>query len=84
VRAIGIQDRDELRCRYTAHHCIHSCKSDLKAGTYNKHGGLRDSASLLCIQQIPFPDDAPFHVAQNGKWQRELSAQTFGLGSRIY
>ena len=55
----------------------------MQARVDDEHRRFRDAASLSCIQQVPFSNDVPFRVAQDGKWQRELGAQSFGFRGRI-
>jgi hypothetical protein len=76
---LRLQDREHFRCRYTPHHCADCREAYLAPGVDNEHRRVRNAAPLSCIQQIPFANDVPFDVAQDGKRQGQLSAQTFGF-----
>jgi len=81
--APSIENRKNFGCRHTARHCVDGRVSHYEARVDDEHRRFRNAASLSCIQQVPFSNDVAFRVAQDGKWKRELRAQSFGLRGLI-
>ena|SRR5438270_10494482 len=77
------QNRNNLGCRHAARHCVDSCVSHHQARVDDEHRRFCNPASLSCIQQVPFSNDVAVPVAQDGKWEEELRAQSFGFRGRI-
>jgi hypothetical protein len=77
------QNRKNFGCGHAARHCVDGRVSDHTARVDDENRRFRNAASLSCIQQVPFSNDVALAVAQDGKWQGELRAQSFGFRGRI-
>jgi hypothetical protein len=77
--ALSLQNRENFPFRYAAHHGTHRRVAHPLVRLDGRTQTVSPCRPSLAHSTIPFANDVPSNVAQDGKRQRESDAQTFGF-----